>query len=388
MRSVGAALVKLIVTATSGLVSFTTNVIRPVKVTCEFSPVQEGTGDPSPDNVRPISGWTGCEIAQTGYNLLNLGVVEATPGAYVDNKRILEPYKYYLGFHSTSIAYYYRDYVTDFSVNGQSCSFTLSKYAIGITFLVKGGTRIKGTLTGTNVALGFTSFFDKEWNVVSGAWNIQNGINVPTNAVYAMARVDAPTKDQLSELTGFTIAYETGNVEMQPFDGETIPINWQSEAGTVYGGTVTLNEDGSADVVANKAKITYVGNASESWSKFGSGSASAFAMKHPLSNFINTDGAIIADYLVTIGKDASWGSYDNWVSWANPNVLVTGIKSITTVAAWKAYLAENPLTIVYNLRSSLSYHLDNVGQLQSFLGTNNIWHNMNGSITAEYYKKQ
>ena len=63
MRSVGATLVKLIATATSGLVSFTTNVIRPVKVICEFIPVQEGTGDPSPDNVRPISGWTGCEIS-------------------------------------------------------------------------------------------------------------------------------------------------------------------------------------------------------------------------------------------------------------------------------------------------------------------------------------
>lgn len=32
----------------------------------DISPVQEGTGDPSPDNVRPISGWTGCTISQSG----------------------------------------------------------------------------------------------------------------------------------------------------------------------------------------------------------------------------------------------------------------------------------------------------------------------------------
>ena len=172
----------------------------------------------------------------------------------------------------------------------------------------------------------------------------------------------------------------------------TLPITFTDPTNgdplTVYGGTVTLNEDGSVDIVANKAGKTYIGDASESWSKFGSGSASAFAMQHPLPNFINSNLAIIANYLKIISKDASWGSNDNWVSWANPNVLVTGIKSITTVEAWKAYLAENPLTIVYNLRSSLSYHLDDVGQLQSFLGMNNIWHNMNGGITVEYWNKQ
>lgn len=33
-------------------------------------PVQAGSGDPSPDNVRPITGWTGCEVVQTNKNLL------------------------------------------------------------------------------------------------------------------------------------------------------------------------------------------------------------------------------------------------------------------------------------------------------------------------------
>ena len=27
-----------------------------------FNPVQEGSGDPSPDNVRPISGWNNIQI--------------------------------------------------------------------------------------------------------------------------------------------------------------------------------------------------------------------------------------------------------------------------------------------------------------------------------------
>ena len=35
-----------------------------------ISPVQSGSGDPAPDNIRPISGWTGCNVTRTGKNLV------------------------------------------------------------------------------------------------------------------------------------------------------------------------------------------------------------------------------------------------------------------------------------------------------------------------------
>ena len=40
-----------------------------VDLTVGIEPVQSGTGDPSPTNVRPISGWTGCNVQRTGKNL-------------------------------------------------------------------------------------------------------------------------------------------------------------------------------------------------------------------------------------------------------------------------------------------------------------------------------
>ena len=39
-------------------------------LTVAIEPVQSGEGDPSPDNVRPISGWTECGIASTGKNII------------------------------------------------------------------------------------------------------------------------------------------------------------------------------------------------------------------------------------------------------------------------------------------------------------------------------
>ena len=45
--------------------------LRQLKI--EFSPVQEGSGDPSPENERPISGWTGVNVWQRGKNLFHIG---------------------------------------------------------------------------------------------------------------------------------------------------------------------------------------------------------------------------------------------------------------------------------------------------------------------------
>lgn len=39
------------------------------KLVIGIEPVQSGTGDPSPDNVRPISGWTQAKVSQSGKNL-------------------------------------------------------------------------------------------------------------------------------------------------------------------------------------------------------------------------------------------------------------------------------------------------------------------------------
>lgn len=44
----------------------------PIKgLTANIGPVQAGSGDPSPDNVRPITGWTGANVTRCGKNFLS-----------------------------------------------------------------------------------------------------------------------------------------------------------------------------------------------------------------------------------------------------------------------------------------------------------------------------
>lgn len=48
----------------------------PVKdLTVGIEPVQSGTGDPSPTNIRPISGWTGCNISHSGADTSDQSVI-------------------------------------------------------------------------------------------------------------------------------------------------------------------------------------------------------------------------------------------------------------------------------------------------------------------------
>jgi hypothetical protein len=57
---------------TGNPVAFNTNLARPLSAfTIPFLPTQSGTGDPSPENVRPISGWTGVTAYRTGVNLFD-----------------------------------------------------------------------------------------------------------------------------------------------------------------------------------------------------------------------------------------------------------------------------------------------------------------------------
>ena len=59
-------------TATGNVANFKTDLVAPIKeVKVYFEPKQLGSGDPSPNNVREIVGYTGCEVFYSGKNLLD-----------------------------------------------------------------------------------------------------------------------------------------------------------------------------------------------------------------------------------------------------------------------------------------------------------------------------
>lgn len=65
--------------ASGAVVNFETNVIAPIKkLRVTMEPIQEGTGDPSPDNIRSITGRESVTVKRTGKNLLEKPAVYYT----------------------------------------------------------------------------------------------------------------------------------------------------------------------------------------------------------------------------------------------------------------------------------------------------------------------
>lgn len=196
-----------------------------------------------------------------------------------------------------------------------------------------------------------------------------------------------PSYDNPLPISGWTWA-NVYNEEI--YDVSATPkltINWQTEAGTIYGGRLTINENGTGLL---RKSYTY-----RDMSKFSSISAPSgsgkWAHRFNLKNWATTwDKAagttnMVCDVCRTVAD-------------ATSNYTVCGISStsdmyvyddtISTVAEFKAKYAGHYLA--YALRSWENYNLteEQVGQLVTILGTNNIWTDTNGTNTATYLKHQ
>ena len=62
----------------TAIASFTGDGRDLVRLVVGIEPVQSGSGDPSPDNVRPISGWTEAKVTRTGKNLVKVSCISST----------------------------------------------------------------------------------------------------------------------------------------------------------------------------------------------------------------------------------------------------------------------------------------------------------------------
>lgn len=161
-------------------------------------PVQEGSGDPSPDNVRPISGWTGCEIQHDGTNFFDGEMENGDINQYTGEN------------------------------NGTSSSRYRSKNYIPIragAYYFKSPNR-----TGTVRVF----FYDANKTFIYFmAWNV-NAVNIidSERVRYARFRFSTAKVDGDEQIA---INYPSTATDYAPYTGNTYPITFPTEAGTVYG---------------------------------------------------------------------------------------------------------------------------------------------------------
>lgn len=75
-----------LMSASGAVVSFSDGADLPLKsLSVDIEPVQSGSGDPSPSNIRPISGWNAVKVTRNGKNLLD-DVSPSVINAYISNQ--------------------------------------------------------------------------------------------------------------------------------------------------------------------------------------------------------------------------------------------------------------------------------------------------------------
>lgn len=321
----------------------------------DIEPVQAGTGDPSPDNIRPISGWTKCNVQRTGKNLLE-------------------------------------NTLTTRTVNGTT--FTVN---------TDGSITISGTPgTQTRVAIKTGKFWDGNQAAIFSCGIMPTGTRIfvrrlyndvtsyPTISPQSNFLLDAKVYDAYIEINtnfngdAFTIypQLELGSIATayEPYSGQTYYVDWETEAGTVYGGTLDVNT-GVLTVDRVSDIITTVNGKYES---VGADIVCGFYIANRMRE--NSRDSGIADsyqsIFTLVSLNTPWRicfGVNNKQIYFSLDPSVIGGTDIETI---RAYVANNPIHVVYPLAKPLTYQLTPT-KVTLLEGENNIFADT-GSITLTY----
>lgn len=192
-----------------------------------------------------------------------------------------------------------------------------------------------------------------------------------------------PSPDNVRPIKGWT-GCTISHSDADTTNPDTLPISWEDEAGTIYGGTLTLNEDGSVDVVSRY--VVYDIQPSK-WTWMSS--SHCFKIdRTALSPRYKTFGSNADNRVVDIISDKyKPNTFNNIANSANDPNYSVAIREYN--ANWIALRTNGTNAVLPEacqiklpLATSITRHID-ADQLRTLLGTNNIWADT-GDVSVTY----
>lgn len=303
-----------------------------------IEPIQEGSGDPSPTNIRPISGRTEVNAGRTAHNVWDEqwrnGYYDLSTGAFVSL--------------ATAVA---SKNPTAVSVN------TAYRFVTGDS---------------NNVA--FVFFYKANGDFISALRITGSGdFTTPADTAYIHFNYNAsPYGDTYKNDT--SINYPSTATAYEPYAGVTLTI---ALGQTVYGGTL--------DVKTGVLTITWVlvlfdGSNDENWVK-ASDAQGVYIPVNDMSKELDYTNKIkcnrLATYESNIAQDyllqdsGITGYRDNSTTYPNENWIYAKVSGIDTATDFKTWLASNNLQVCYELATPTTIQLT-PAQLELLKGYNYI----------------
>ena len=344
------------------------------KIIANIEPVQEGTGEPSPDNVRPISGWDTVEIHST----TNTNLVFFPPlDVYSANGITCTSDSSELTFSGTATAntssFYNANRVNDYDSMGLGI-FPAGEYSITcygfvgasindrIIFTAKtvtGATvassqRISGALNEVADGTGRVVSFTANEPFKMGLWiYINSGTTLNCTAKIAMVR-------------------KPNVLDYEKYYGSSYFVYLPTQAGTVYGGILDVTR---GVLTVDRGFQKYVGDTSEAWAV---GQAIRYSLLLPGVKGSQGRGEVVSN----LGVFRASGNQVGTIFTADGRIYYYPPQDITTVEAFKNWLSTNNLEIVYPLATPITYQLTPT-EVQLLQGYNTLWADT-GDVTVSY----
>ena len=313
------------------------------------------------ENICPISGHTECNVTRTGKNLFD-------PDIFIS-----------AGWTETDGAYSGRSANIDRSIIDNFLDvFTPTDKQLTFSYDCVNSNAYRAGYF-------YFQYSDGTYSAVECPANFNGHKTLTSTAGKIISKLDFGYSNNVPfSLSNVQIEFSSAETTYEPF-GNTYSITFPSGTGTVYGGNITVNQDGSGTLVVDKKNVVYDGSSDEGWERYQQGSASAYAMRAEAPNRRTSQNEIIAisNYLKGISASATWGNYNSFISIDLYNDrIVTGLRTITTTEDWKTYLSTNNLQVVYELATPITIPLT-AFQIRTLLGQNNVWSDT-GDVSVIY----
>lgn len=324
-----------------------------IKATSYISATQEGSGTPSPDNVRPISGWDTVNLIRTGKNLLGFDDFAYAGSAYTDSCE-------QGAFTRTVTANHTTTYVVAAAALGNIKSTHL-----------KAGTYMF-TLTHQSSEKTFANPYLEVTLSDSTIVQLKSGV---ATTLAMDGTITGIRQTSTSYLSGDTITYtmqlEAGEAatDYEPYQGQTLTASLPE---TVYGGSLDWTT-GTLTVTHHQYAIT----GAESWQSNG---GTVYYIKDPAGAGDDATAATDTGYCTHYRyANAYTGKLPDTAQKRSSIIWIDDSRYTEDVAAMKAYLAEQyaagtPVTLVYELATPYALQLT-PQQLEALQGVNTVWSN-------------
>ena len=196
-----------------------------------------------------------------------------------------------------------------------------------------------------------------------------------------------------------SINYPSSDTQYHPGKVDTYSITFPNEAGTVYGATLTVNEDGTGELVVDRASVTFNGTQAIALTNWRILTNSVGWLYSPdvtpgidnttITNVGNTK--FISDTLKTVvysGNSGIYGLDEACVSIVGSANYAVAIRicdtTLTTENAINTYLSQHPIQVVYELATPVTYTMSEVEVISLLKGVNNVWADTGDILSMEY----